>query len=199
MSKSNKLIEKTLVIIKPDAVQRGLTGTIFEYLEEVGLKLLTAKMVKPDEQVIKNHYPGTKEWIVEMGKKTLSSFKQSNLDIKNAMGTDDPHKLGKFVYERLVNYWKQGPIVVCVWEGPQAVSLVRKIRGHTIPLLADPGTIHARHSYDSSPLSVALDRVVETFVHASGDVAEAQREILYWFGTTDFKSYERDVDSLYLK
>ena len=192
-------MERTLIILKPDAVKRGLVGTIFEVFENVGLKLLAAKMVRPDEKVIKNHYPGTKEWINEMGQKTLASFKQSNLDVKKAMGTEDPEKLGQFVYERLIKYWREGPIIVSVWEGPNAITIARKLRGHTIPLLANPGTLHASYSFDSSPLSSSLNRVVKTFVHASGNVEEAEREIKYWFGTTEFKSYEREIDSLYLK
>lgn len=193
------LLEKTLIIIKPDALKRGLVGEIFEVFENVGLKLLAAKMVKPDKKVIKNHYPGTKEWIVEMGKKTLASFKEAGADVKKQFGTDNPEKLGQFVYQRLINYWMEGPIIVSVWEGPQAISIARKLRGHTIPSLADPGTIHSRFSFDSSPLSSFLNRVVKTFVHASGSKEEAEREIRYWFGTLDFKSYKRDIDDLYLK
>ena len=63
--------ERTLLIIKPDAVKRALIGTIIETFERPGLKLMAAKMVKPDAQVIKKHYPGTPEWITEMGNKTL--------------------------------------------------------------------------------------------------------------------------------
>ncbi len=193
------VIEQTLIIIKPDAIQRGLIGIIFECFEKVGLKLLAAKMVKPDKEVIKNHYPGTKEWISEMGQKTLASFKQSGINVKEKLGTDDPFKLGKFIYDRLIKYWMEGPIIVSVWEGPHAISVARKIRGHTIPILSEPGTIHNQYSFDSSPLSASLDRVVKTFIHASTDNQEAQREIRYWFKTTEFRSYEREVDQLYLK
>ena len=192
-------MERTLIIIKPDAVKRGLIGTVIETFETAGLKLMAAKMVRPDTQVIKNHYPGTTEWIREMGEKTLASFKQSGSDVKKALGTDNPSQLGQFVYNRLIKYWQEGPIVVMVWEGPDAVAIARKLRGHTIPLLAETGTLHARYSFDSSTLSSSLDRVVKTFVHASGNVTEAEREIKYWFGTTKFKSYEREIDQLYLK
>ena len=195
----NLPIEQTLIIIKPDALKRGLVGNIFEYFENIGLKLVAAKMVKPDQQVIKNHYPGTKEWITEMGKKTLSSFKSSNINVHEKLGTDDPYKLGQFIYERLIKYWQEGPLIVSVWEGPHAVAIARKIRGHTIPYLAEAGTIHAYFSYDSSVLSSELDRVVKTFIHASGSIDEAEREIKYWFGTNTLKSYERDVDELYLR
>lgn len=192
-------MEKTLIIIKPDAIKRGLIGIIIETFENVGLKLLAAKMLKPDSEVIKSHYPGTPDWIKEMGNKTLASFKESGNDVKKVLGTEDPSKLGQFVYDRLIKYWQEGPIVVMVWEGPSAISISRKLRGHTIPLLAQTGTLHAQYSYDSSSLSSRLDRVVKTFVHASGSVEEAEREIKYWFGVLEFKSYKREVDELYLK
>lgn len=193
-------MEKTLIIIKPDAVKRGLIGKIIETFENVGLKLMAAKMVAPEKNVIKNHYPGTPEWITEMGKKTLLSFQQSGASVKEKLGTDDPMKLGQFVYDRLVKYWMEGPIVVMVWQGPTAVTVARKLRGHTIPALAEPGTLHATFSFDSSILSSSLDRVVKTFVHASGSVEEAEREIKYWFPEIkEFKNYERELDKLYLK
>lgn len=193
-------MERTLLIIKPDAVKRGLIGTIIETFEKPGLKLMAAKMVRPDAQVIKNHYPGTPEWITEMGNKTLASFKQAGTDVKKMMGTDNPLKLGTFVYDRLIKYWQEGPIVAMVFEGPSAVAVARKLRGHTIPALAEPGTLHATYSYDSSILSSALDRVVKTFVHASGSVEEAEREITYWFGKDyKFEKYTRETDELYLK
>jgi len=198
-------MEKTLIIIKPDAVKRGMIGTIIDTFEKVGLKLMAAKMLRPSDDVIKNHYPGTSEWIKEMGEKTLASFKQSGADVVKKMGTDDPNKLGQFVYDRLIKYWKEGPIVVMVWAGPNAVSVARKLRGHTIPLLAVPGTLHSTYSFDSSTLSSGLDRVVKTFVHASGSVEEANREIKYWFGRSasfpevELRDYEREIDRLYLK
>ena len=191
-------MEKTLLIIKPDAVKRALVGTIIETFEKTGLKLLSAKMVKPDAEVIKNHYPGTPEWISEMGNKTLASFKQAGTDVKKVMGTEDPLKLGTFVYDRLIKYWQEGPIVAMVFEGPNAVAVARKLRGHTIPALAEPGTLHATYSDDSSTVSSSLDRVVKTFVHASGSVEEAEREIAYWFSGMKFESYTREVDALYL-
>jgi len=199
MVKNNLPLEQTLIILKPDAIARGLIGKIFTTFEDSGLKLMTAKMVKPNKEVIKNHYPGTKEWITEMGNKTLSSFIKAQLDVKEKMGTDDPYKLGNFVYERLIKYWQEGPIIVSVWQGPHAIEVARKLRGHTIPTLAEPGTLHAQYSYDSSVLSSALDRVVKTFIHASGSSEEAKREIVYWFPDIELKDYERDIDALYLK
>ena len=192
-------MERTLIIIKPDALKRGLVGKIIETFENVGMKLMVAKMLKPSADVIKNHYPGTSEWIKEMGEKTLASFKQSGQDVIKTFKTEDPNKLGQFVYERLIKYWMEGPIIVMVWQGANAITVARKLRGHTIPVLAIPGTLHAQFSFDSSPLSASLDRVVKTFIHASGSTDEAEREIKYWFKDIKFKNYEREVDQLYLK
>ncbi|MFA5770632.1 MAG: nucleoside-diphosphate kinase [Patescibacteria group bacterium] len=192
------MLERTLIILKPDAVKRGLVGKVIETFENVGLKLMSAKMLKPSADVIKNHYPGTSEWIKEMGEKTLASFKQSGDDVMKTFKTEDPNKLGQFIYERLIKYWMEGPIVVMVWQGPNAVTVTRKLRGHTIPALAVPGTLLAQFSFDSSPLSASLDRVVKTFIHASGSTDEAEREIKYWFQNEKFKDYEREVDLLYL-
>ena len=193
------MVERTLIILKPDAVKRGLVGKVIETFESVGLKLMAAKMLKPSADVIKNHYPGTAEWIKEMGEKTLASFKQSGNNVMETFKTEDPNKLGQFIYERLIKYWMEGPIVVMVWAGPNAVTVARKLRGHTIPALAVPGALLAQYSFDSSPLSASLDRVVKTFIHASGSTDEAEREIEYWFKDMKFKDYEREVDQLYLK
>ncbi len=194
------MIEKTLIIIKSDAVKRGLIGIVIETFETVGLKLLAAKMLRPEANVIKNHYPGTPEWIKEMGNKTLESFKESGGDVKKTFGTEDPNKLGQFVYDRLIKYWQEGPIVVMVWEGSSAIAVSRKLRGHTIPLLAQTGTLLGQYSFDSSVLSSSLDRVVKTFVHTSGSNEEAKREIEYWFPEEkEFKNYKREVDDLYLR
>jgi len=191
-------MERTLIILKPDAVKRALVGVAIETFEKTGLKLLAAKMVKPGADVIKNHYPGTQEWVTEMGNKTLASFKQAGKDVEKETGTDDPYQLGSFVYERLIKYWQEGPIIVMVFEGPNAVAVCRKLRGHTIPVLADAGTILAEYSYDSSTLSSSLNRAVKTFIHASGSGEEAEREIAYWFKDTQFAGYKREVDALYL-
>ena len=109
-------MERTLIILKPDAVKRALVGVAIETFEKTGLKLLAAKMVKPGADVIKNHYPGTQEWVTEMGNKTLASFKQAGKDVEKETGTDDPYQLGSFVYERLIKYWQEGPIIVMVFE-----------------------------------------------------------------------------------
>ena len=49
-------MERTLVVLKPDAVQRQLVGEIVSRLERKGLKLVAAKLVLPGEDLVKTHY-----------------------------------------------------------------------------------------------------------------------------------------------
>lgn len=49
-------MERSLVLIKPDAIERGLVGTIIRRLEEVGLKLVAAKMLHMDKELARRHY-----------------------------------------------------------------------------------------------------------------------------------------------
>ena len=48
--------EKTLVLIKPDGVQRGLIGEIIKRYERTGLKLVALKMVVPTDEMVERHY-----------------------------------------------------------------------------------------------------------------------------------------------
>ncbi len=56
MSEENPLKERTLVLIKPDAIQRGLVGEICTRFEKKGLKLVAMKMMTLDEAILRDHY-----------------------------------------------------------------------------------------------------------------------------------------------
>jgi len=177
------LKERTLVVIKPDAVKRALTGKIISKIEGVGLKLIACKMIMATEEQILVHYPvQDKEWVRMVGEKTIKTFSELNLDIKERLGTNDPNKLGEEVIKKLVNHWKEGPVVLMIWEGPHAVQIIRKLRGVTTPLQAEPGSLLGDLSFDSQVISTLQDRAMKTFVHASGSLSEAEREIKHWFG-----------------
>lgn len=49
-------MQRTLVLLKPDALNRGLVGTILSRLEERGLKIVALKMLQMDEALAKRHY-----------------------------------------------------------------------------------------------------------------------------------------------
>ncbi len=184
--------ERTLVVLKPDAVKRGLIGEIITRFERVGLKLVACKMLQVSRELADKHYPlSRREFIEGMGKKTLENYKDMGVDPKKEMGTDDPYEIGKVIREWLVEMITSGPVLAMVWEGPHAVELVRKITGHTLPLKAEPGTIRGDFSFDSSYLANAKKRAIKNLLHASGDPEEAEYEINLWFSKDEIHSYER--------
>lgn len=179
----NIVKERTLVVIKPDAVKRALVGKIIRKIEEVGLKLVALKMIKATKEEIQGHYPVQDiNWVKGIGEKTLKTFASLNLNVVEKLGTDDPVKLGEQVVEKLAKHWMEGPVVVMVWEGPHAIEVVRKLRGVTTPLQAEPGSLLGDLSFDSQLVATAQNRAMKTFVHATGSVDEAEREIKHWFG-----------------
>lgn len=180
----NVLKERTLIVIKPDAVKRALSGLIIKKFENVGLKLVAIKMIKASKDQIEGHYPiNDTNWVRTVGEKTIQTFKGLGLDIKEKLGTDDPMALGQDVVKRLVEHWSEGPVVIMIWEGPHAIEVARKLRGVTTPLQAEPGSILGDLSFDSQLVSNTIGRAMKTFVHASGARDEADREIKHWFGT----------------
>ncbi|AFA39730.1 nucleoside-diphosphate kinase [Pyrobaculum sp.] len=174
-------IEKTLVIIKPDAVSRGLVGEIISRFEKAGLKIVAMKMVKAAPEEVERFYPSSEEWFRSAGAKLLKAYQELGIDPKTRLGTDDPVEVGKAIKRSLVKYMTSGPIVVLVLKGNRAVEVVRKIIGPTSPHSAPPGTIRGDYSTDSPDLAAEEGRVVFNLVHASDSISEAEREIKFWF------------------
>lgn len=176
-------IERTFVMIKPDGIKRGLIGDIFCRFERIGLKLVAARMIQATEEQARKNYPGTNEWLSGMGMKTLTNYNNDLNAVKKDLGTTDPLELGKKIYDGLVTYLTNGPVVISVWEGNHAVQIVRKLAGKTDPVLADVGTIRGDFGFDTAQFAVKSGRVVfRTIVHISDSPSEAQREIKHWFG-----------------
>ena len=185
-------MEKTLVVLKPDAVLRGLSGEILSRFEKAGIKLIGAKMVSVSKELAEKHYPADRhEWIEQIGHKTLANYKKLEADVKKLLGTDDPKEIGKMARVWLLDYITSGPVLAVVFEGPHAVDLVRKIVGHTLPLESAPGTIRGDYSFDSSLLANSSKRAIKNLVHASGSKEEAEYEIPLWFNSSDLVKYKR--------
>lgn len=183
--------EKTLLVIKSDALQRNIVGDIIARFEKVGLKIVGAKMFVPSLELANKHYPlDREEFITGMGNKTLKGYKDQGLDPVKLMGTDDPAIIGKKIQEWLVEYLVSAPVFAFVLEGPHAVEVVRKIVGFTLPAKADPGTIRGDYSFDSSAYANAAGRPIRNLVHASGDVQEANFEVDLWFDKTELYEYD---------
>lgn len=187
-------IEKTFVMVKPDGVKRGLTGKLFKRFEQIGLKLVACRMILPTEEQARGNYPGTEEWIRNLGEKTIKNYNNDLEKVKKDIGTTDSYGLGQKVYDGLVKYLTSGPVILSVWEGNHAISIVRKLAGATLPELAAPGTIRGDFSFDSPMLAISSGRLAfQTVVHISDSTEEAQREIQHWFKDTfkDLGNYTR--------
>lgn len=181
--------EKTLVLLKPDAVERGLVGELITRFERAGLKLLAAKMVRPSQELADKHYPKERTAFIEgMGNKTLESYREGGHDPIATFGTEDAHEIGIMLQKWLVDFITSGPVMAMVLSGPDAVNTVRDLRGHTIPVKAAKGTISADYSDDSPVKANAEKRSIKNLVHASGDKEEAEFEINLWFTEDELHS-----------
>lgn len=184
-------MERTLVILKPDAVERGIVGDIITRFEKVGLKIVATKMLVPSKELADAHYPKErKPFVTGMGQKTLDNYKDQGMDPVAEFGTDDPYKIGLEIQTWLVDFLTTGPAIAMVIEGPHAVDLVRKICGFTLPAAAQPGTIRGDYSFDSSSLANTARRPIKNLVHASGDIEEAAHEVKLWFTDEEIFDYD---------
>lgn len=156
-------IEQTLVLFKPDTVQRGLVGEILTRFERVGLKIVGTKMISPDRDHYYKHYEDIGQMVTRRGEKAF--------DVTLAM-------MG------------EGPVIAMVFEGIQAVSLVRKMVGGTEPKSAVPGTIRGDFSHMSFEYADGANKGIPNLIHASGDPEEAQKEIMHWFAAPELYNYE---------
>lgn len=177
--------ERTLIIIKPDGVQRTLVGEIIKRYERVGLKLIGMKMVVPTEEHIEKHYTLDPEWRRVTGEKTIASYIKKG----DKPWTTDPFEVTKVLLNTLKKYMTSGPVVAMVWEGAHAAEVVRKITGGTEPRTSDVGTIRGDFVLDSYMISDNDKRAVRNLVHASGSAKEAELEIPHWFEKDELVDY----------
>ena len=175
------MIEKTLVLIKPDAFKRCLTGEIIARFERVGLKLEKMKLIKPTKEILERHYLDDEEWLKSIGEKTIKTYQKYNLNLIDDLGTDDGLEIGTTIRKWLIQYVTSGPVVAIVISGNHAIEVVRKLVGNTVPIFAELGTIRGDYSIDSPDLADKEKRSIQNLVHASGNKQEAKKEIALWF------------------
>ena len=149
-------MERTLILLKPDVVDRGLIGEILQRFERVGMKIAGMKMVQPDEKIAKQHY------------------------------TEDLAKRrGEHVRTMMISMLISGPVVAVCLEGVESVDLVRKMIGTTEPKSAAPGTIRGDYSHISFKHADSKKVGINNLVHASASVEEAETEIAVWFNSKE--------------
>jgi nucleoside-diphosphate kinase len=154
------MIERTLVLFKADAVQRGVVGEILSRFEKVGLKLIGMKMVWVDKNFAAKHYFDVKE------------------------------RYGERIFLNLADYLTEGPVVAIALEGVQAVSQVRKMAGSTYPNEALPGTIRGDYSHISKAHANKNEVKVGNLVHSSANPEEALQELKLWFSIEELHEYK---------
>lgn len=156
-------IEKTLIIFKPDAVQRGLVGEILSRFEKVGLKIVGAKMIAPTKEQYFDHYENIGKMVSRRGEK---AFKVT------------------------LDFMLQGPVVAMVLEGIDAVELVRKMVGGTEPKSANVGTIRGDYSHIGFEYADVSGKSTPNLIHPSGDRDDAEKEVSYWFSDSELYEYQ---------
>jgi nucleoside-diphosphate kinase len=159
----SKNLEQTLILFKPDALQRGLVGEILTRFERVGLRIVATKMLAPDDDHYFKHYE-------EIG--TLKT------------------RAGDKIFDITLQMMSAGPVIAMVFEGVEAVALVRKMVGATEPKSSAPGTIRGDYSHMSYGYADNAEKGIPNLLHASGDVAEAEKEIAHWFTDDELFDYE---------
>lgn len=177
--------ERTLVIVKPDGIQRALIGEIFKRYERTGLKLVALKMLVPTEAMVEEHYLLDPNWKKNVGEKAIASYLKKG----ETPPSTDPIEVADSVVVSLKKYMTSGPVIAMVWEGGHAVELVRKITGGTEPRSAGVGTIRGDFVLDSYQMADTDTRAIRNLIHASGTVPEAEMEIPHWFKPEEIVNY----------
>ena len=155
------MIEKTLILIKPDGVERSLTGKILSRIEDTGIKIVALKMVKVDKETALKHYD-----------------------------EDLAKRRGERIREIMVDYVSEGVVVAAVLEGVSTIEVVRKLTGDTEPRAALPGTIRGDYSHMSYQHADQKQGPVKNVIHASSNKEDAEREIPLWFAENEIQEYE---------
>ncbi|HEY4498702.1 MAG TPA: nucleoside-diphosphate kinase [Candidatus Paceibacterota bacterium] len=192
MNKTHPKFERTLVIVKPDGVQRSLVGEIIKRFEQVGLKLAAVKMLVPTPELVEQHYTLDPEWRRVTGEKTIEGYKSKGL----TPPSEDPLEITAKILANLKKYLASGPVVAMVWQGAHAVKIARKLVGGTEPLTSDVGSIRGDYVLDSYQMSDPDNRAVRNLVHASGSEKEAEAEIAHWFKRDELIDYKLFQESI---
>jgi nucleoside-diphosphate kinase len=153
-------VERTLVLLKPDAVARGLVGRVLARFEGAALKVVGMKMRRLDAEFTRKHY----------------------FDLEERLGAE--------VYNSTAAFMQSGPVIAVALEGIDAVAKVRKLIGTTYPDQAAPGTVRGDFAHQTKASSEVSGKAVMNLVHASGNPQEAKYEVELWFGPQEMFEYE---------
>lgn len=186
--------ERTLILMKPDVLQRQIVGEILSRFERKGFKMVAVKMLNATKTQVGEHYTADEQYLIETGEKAKKGAEMRGQDVSNWNSLE----WGKIIRERNIAYLTCGPILAVVLEGPSVVSSVRKVLGSTSPADGDVGTIRADYSFDSYALADVVARSTRTMLHASDSAENAQREIKIWFKDNEIcNNYETVAEKIF--
>ncbi len=167
-------MEETLVVIKPDGLQRNLIGKIISYYENGGMKIKAMKMLNVSRELIAKHYPSGRDYLLSIGQKGIKAGEKLDTEKKLL-------DYGMMIVGGMRSYMTSGPVVAMVIEGNDAIKKVRAITGYTDPATAEKGTIRGDMGTDTIAKANSEKRPVKNLIHASGNPEEAGKEIALWF------------------
>ncbi len=176
--------ERTFVILKPDTVQRSLMGEVIKRFERTGLKCTAMKMFVADEARLFKHYNKDDAWFLKKGAGIIENLKSAGKPIEK-----EALEYGKDIIRANAVYMNAGPVVAMVWEGNQAVAVIKKLVGSTEPATSDVGTVRGDYTIDSYAHSAYEDRAVRNLIHCSDETSEAEREIELWMKEDEVMNY----------
>jgi len=172
------MIEQTLILIKPDGVQKQLIGEIVKRFEQAKLRICGMKMVWPDQELAKKHYPLDEEWAKEAFRKTKETAEVE----KRELNFSDHMDFAQTLQGWLVNLITESPVIAMVIKGPNV--------GSTEPSKAPTGTIRGDFaSEESYKVANSVGRALRNLVHASDSIENAKRELDIWFKKHEIHDY----------
>jgi nucleoside-diphosphate kinase len=183
--------EKTLVLLKPDAVARGIVGEIITRFEKAGFKIIGMKLVNADRETAGKHYANDEAWLKSVGAKTKKSYAEKGIPLK-----ESELEIGQRIRQQLIDFISMSPSVALCIEGHGAVEKIRIMCGSTAPVNASPGTIRGDYSFDSYQLADSSGRPLQNLIHASDSRESAEREISVWFRKEELHPYMRVDEAL---
>jgi nucleoside-diphosphate kinase len=176
--------ERTFVLLKPDAIQRGLIGEVVQRIERTGLKLIALKIMVATREQAMGHYFKDDTWCEDKGSRTVAAMKAAGKRPKKTAV-----EYGRDIVRALADFITSGPVVVMIWQGNEAIGVVRKLAGGTEPTTSDVGTIRGDLTIDSYRMANVDNRAVRNLIHCSDKPEEAEREIKIWFKKDEQLNY----------
>jgi nucleoside-diphosphate kinase len=185
------MIEKTLVLIKPDGVQRALVGEILSRFERTGFKIAGLKLVHATADTAGKHYADDEAWLTSVGEKAKAAAEKKGEPV-----SDEPKAIGERIRNQLIDFITMSPTVAIALEGHDVIKKVRVIVGDTAPSSAGPGTIRGDFAFDSYGLADVSGRPIQNLIHASDSRESAERELSIWFNEDELHHYQRVDEAL---